>query len=158
MRAFRCALRFFLTVGVAGCGGDSEERPGEVEQKRIFYVSPEGDDACDGLDATPSQGEPCHGPFRTPARALEAVAQVRAGGGEDANRDLCIWLRKGTYVLDAPLPVRHDTDATQWLYASTAPATGTDTTLRLEAIASSALELSRGFLTNAEVQAFNNFG
>ncbi len=54
-----------------------------------LYISPDGDDAAAGTRPETA--------FRSPARALEAARD--AGGGAPTT----IWLRGGTYTMDAPL-------------------------------------------------------
>ncbi|MBM3891484.1 MAG: hypothetical protein FJ388_20420, partial [Verrucomicrobia bacterium] len=56
-----------------------------------FYVAPNGDDANPGTKAKP---------FATPARAVEAVRALAAGG---LKTDVSVVFRAGTYELAAPL-------------------------------------------------------
>lgn len=65
-----------------------------------IYVSPGGNDAWSGRHAAPNRAR-TDGPFRTLQRALDEVARIRSQGG--ARRGVTVLVRRGTYVLDAPL-------------------------------------------------------
>jgi hypothetical protein len=64
----------------------------------MFYVSPSGDDSRSGRVAEATGTD---GPFRTIQRAQRAVRELKAGGKMTAPVTVC--LRRGTYLLDAPL-------------------------------------------------------
>ncbi|MBI1320140.1 MAG: hypothetical protein GC168_14515 [Candidatus Hydrogenedens sp.] len=78
----------------AAVWGEASPAPGFP----VFFVSTQGDDASTGL--APEPGGP-DGPFRTPARALEAL---RSAGGDDGHAaGATVYFREGDYYLDAPL-------------------------------------------------------
>ncbi|HEX6971277.1 MAG TPA: right-handed parallel beta-helix repeat-containing protein, partial [Limnochordia bacterium] len=70
------------------------------EKRHTFYVSPEGDDRWSGTRPEPAP-DGSDGPFRTPARALDAIRSLRAAGGPAG--PVTVYLRGGTYRLDQPL-------------------------------------------------------
>lgn len=67
--------------------------------KLEFYVSPTGNDAWDGLTPASNSPNAASGPFRTLTRAGEAVKAVAA---LTPRRRIEVFLRGGTYFLDAP--------------------------------------------------------
>jgi len=66
----------------------------------LFYVSPTGNDAWSGT--APARAEGTVGPFRTLARARDAVRALREGGRE-LDKPVEVRLRGGTYRLDEPI-------------------------------------------------------
>jgi hypothetical protein len=86
----------FLAIGLAfaGAGGAETRAP----QYPVFFISPQGDDGWSGTLAEPTGTE---GPFRTPARALEALRALAAEDGHAGGAT--VYLRAGDYYLDAPL-------------------------------------------------------
>ncbi|HEX6971453.1 MAG TPA: right-handed parallel beta-helix repeat-containing protein, partial [Limnochordia bacterium] len=65
---------------------------------RAFYVSPAGNDAWSGLKPEPVGTD---GPFRTLARARDAIRALRAEGALQG--PVTVWLRGGVYALEEPL-------------------------------------------------------
>ncbi len=102
--------RFFLTLLLGGllCGCARPEpgrsvvalkpRPGPG----IFFVATNGNDRWSGQRPAPN-AQLTDGPFANPARALEAVRELRAGQGGRSNQPSAIWFRSGSYFLARPL-------------------------------------------------------
>lgn len=67
-----------------------------------FYVSTNGDDGSDGASPT-SKGK--SGPFKTPARALQAAKDLKQRQGGSWQQPVSIFIREGTYCLDQPLVI-----------------------------------------------------
>lgn len=63
-----------------------------------YYIAPDGDDAAVGT---------LEKPFRTPARARDAVRQIRRGRGGRIDAAATVHLRGGNYFLAEPLVLTH---------------------------------------------------
>ncbi len=74
---------------------------------RTFYVSPAGDDAWSG-DRADADVARKSGPFRTPARARDAVRELKRKGGGKLPGPVTIRFRGGTYTLAEPFRLTPD--------------------------------------------------
>jgi hypothetical protein len=80
------------------CEGTQADMPaGEL----VFFVAPEGNDSWSGRREA-ANTQKTDGPFATLARALQEVARSRADA-QWATRPVTVYLRGGTYWLDAPV-------------------------------------------------------
>ena len=79
-RVFSCLIGFMLALYILAT-------PSSAASFRAFYVAPNGSDNADGSIAHP---------FATIERAQEAVREIN----QSANRDIYVYLREGTYILN----------------------------------------------------------
>ena len=82
-RVFSCLIGFMLALYILAT-------PSSTASFRAFYVAPNGSDNADGSIAHP---------FATIERAQEAVREIN----QSANRDIYVYLREGTYILNNAL-------------------------------------------------------
>jgi parallel beta-helix repeat protein len=87
---------------MAIAAGFSQRPPGNPTPAigAAFYVSTEGNDAWSGKLANPNPPR-TDGPFGTLARARDAIRELKARG--PLHQPLTVYVRGGTYFLDAPL-------------------------------------------------------
>src|SRR5579859_7959488 len=76
------------------------ERQAAADSTADFFVSPRGNDAWSGHLPDPGEKD---GPFKTIARARDAVRALGLLRSKDRTRSVLIVLRGGTYYLDEPL-------------------------------------------------------
>lgn len=81
----------------------------EYDIPRTFYISPQGDDSWTGNRPEPAPGI-ADGPFRTLARARDAIRSLRAVG--HLQGPVTVLVRGGTYYLDEPLRFTPDDSGT----------------------------------------------
>lgn len=88
-------------------------------QALVFFVSPDGSDGNDGLNAT--------SPFRTPERARAAIAALKTQGNGTLPEEVSVSLGPGIYFLDATLTLSSaDTDPErQVTWGAAVPGTAT---------------------------------
>lgn len=79
---------------------------------KIFYISPQGNDAWSGTLSKPARGR-TDGPFATITRARDAIRQLKKDGS--FNQSVTVYLRGGTYFLkETVVFTPEDSGTEQW--------------------------------------------
>ena len=72
----------------------------ESETSATFFVATDGNDGRSGSQAA-ANAERTDGPFATPARARDAVREMK--GADNLNEPVSVMVRSGKYYLEDPL-------------------------------------------------------